>query len=63
MILEDWFKNNGMLLNEEKCQFLIMESARNSKQNYRGMQKRETSWDHIKCKPFRKDFLHLKLWT
>ena len=33
MILEYWFKNNGKLLNEEKSQFLIIESARSSRNN------------------------------
>ena len=27
-ILEKWFANNGMLLNEDKCKFLIIESSR-----------------------------------
>ena len=31
MNLEYWLKNNGTLLNEEKCQFLIIESARSSR--------------------------------
>ena len=31
-ILENWFKNNGMLLNEE-CQFLIIESAMTSRKD------------------------------
>ena len=33
LILENWFKNNGMLLNEEKCQFLIIESAMSSRKD------------------------------
>ena len=27
-IIQTWFQNNGMLLNETKCQFLIIESSR-----------------------------------
>ena len=33
MILENWFKNNGMLLNEEKCQFLIIAAAMSSRKD------------------------------
>ena len=31
--LESWFKNNGMLLNGEKCQFLIVESSGANRNN------------------------------
>ena len=30
-ILEKWFTNNGMLLNENKCQFMIIEPSRSSR--------------------------------
>ena len=29
--MEKWFKNNGMLLNENKCQFMIIEPSRSSR--------------------------------
>ena len=30
-VLDTWFKDNGMLLNEDKCQLLIIESSRISR--------------------------------
>ena len=30
-VLQQWFTNNGMLLNETKCQFLIIESLKNTR--------------------------------
>ena len=30
-IIQTWFQNNGMLLNETKCQFLIIESSRSKR--------------------------------
>ena len=30
-ILNLWFKNNGMLLNGDKCQFMIIESSRSTR--------------------------------
>ena len=32
-ILETWFKNNGMLLNEDKCQLMIIEPSNISRNN------------------------------
>ena len=32
-ILDSWFKNNCMLLNEDKCQFIIIEPTRTSCNN------------------------------
>ena len=32
-ILETWFKNNGMVLNEGKCQFMIIEPSNISRNN------------------------------
>ena len=31
-ILDVWFKNNGMLLNEDKCQFMIVETSKYSRE-------------------------------
>ena len=31
-ILDRWFKNNGMLLNEDKCHFMIIEPTWNTRQ-------------------------------
>ena len=31
-ILDIWFKNNGMLLNEGKCQFMIVETSKYSRE-------------------------------
>ena len=33
LVLNTWFENNGMLLNENKCQFMIIESSHSTRNN------------------------------
>ena len=48
IILENWFQNNGMLLNEDKCQFLIIESARSSRNEIAKIQTQNKSIEETK---------------
>ena len=47
-ILEKWFKDNGMLLNEDKCQFVIIESSRTSRSDIARIKTENKTIDEVK---------------
>ena len=42
-ILRDWFRSNGLLLNEDKCQFMIIDSPQNSRHEVEKLNVEDTS--------------------
>ena len=47
-ILDSWFKNNCMLLNEDKCQFMIIEPSRTFRNNVEKLKIRGKHIEEIK---------------